>query len=51
MLNSLMHPIRMGEFKVIFIMIFGLFCLSKAPLIAQDTSEQTYQMPAKVIAN
>ena len=51
MLNSLMHHIRMGEFKVIFIMILGVFCLSKAPLLAQDPSEQTYQMPAKVIAD
>lgn len=51
MLNSLMHHIRMGEFKVIFIMILGVFCLSKASLLAQDTSEQTYQMPAKVIAD
>jgi len=51
MLNSLMHSIRMGEFRVIFIMILGVFCLSKAPMFAQDTSEQTYQMPAKVIAD
>ena len=51
MLNSLMHPIRMGEFKVISIMILGVFCLSKTPLLAQDPSVQTYQMPSTVIAD
>lgn len=51
MLNFLVHPIRMGEFKVVFIMILGLFCLNKAPLFAQDTPEKTYQMPPKVLAD